>query len=400
MIAGVKGSAVLSALLILLPWDAWAADDMAGAVRELARRTAAFAGRGEPVSVSWRNLSTLASGDFNQARTIFEGAVREAGGRVSENSDRPGGLSYPVDARLTLSGNVSQFLLVEEARKGDDRQVWIASWKRPAPTAAPAGSTLSLEKKLIWEQAEQILDVVMLAGDVLVLSPSGVTLHGSRQEDARLTPLGAWPRDLRGHLRVNGGGFQAYLPGMACIGGSAPSLTMECHPSDEPWTLDEGGRGVLLAGFTPGRNHFDGRVSTSNGAHKTLAPFFSAASAEESGRPYFLLAMLDGRTEIFDAALDPVGSVVLWGSDLAGTEAHCGGGSQVLATKAGEGREPDAIRAFGLVSRTPVALSAPLDLPGPVTALWSLGGNAALAVVNDLAAGRYQAYVITVNCGG
>ena len=94
MIAGVKGSAVLSALLILLPWDAWAADDMAGAVRELARRTAAFAVRGEPVSVSWRNLSTLASGDFNQARTVFEGAVREAGGRVSENQDRPGGLSY------------------------------------------------------------------------------------------------------------------------------------------------------------------------------------------------------------------------------------------------------------------------------------------------------------------
>ena len=405
MIAGVKGSAVLSALLILLPWDAWAADDLAGAVRELARRTAAFAVRGEPVSVSWRNLSTLASGDFNQARTIFEGAVREAGGRVSENQDRPGGLSYPVDARLTLSGNVSQFLLVEEARKGDDRQVWIASWKRPAPTRAPAGSTLRLEKKLIWEQEEQILDVVMLGGDVLVLSPSGVRLHGSREEDARLTPLRAWPRDLRGHLRVTGGGFQgggfqAYLPGMACTGASAPSLTMECHPSDEPWTLDEGGRGVLLAGFTPGRNHFDGRVSASNGAHKTLAPFFSAASAEETGRAYFLLAMLDGRTEIFDAALDPVGSVAPWGSDLAGTEAHCGGGSQVLATKAGEGREPDAIRAFGLVSRTPVALSAPLDLPGPVTALWSLGGNAALAVVNDLATGRYQAYVITVNCGG
>ena len=47
MIAGVKGSAVLSALLILLPRAARAADDMAGAVRELARKTAALAGRGE-----------------------------------------------------------------------------------------------------------------------------------------------------------------------------------------------------------------------------------------------------------------------------------------------------------------------------------------------------------------
>jgi hypothetical protein len=110
--------------------------------------------------------------------------------------------------------------------------------------------------------------------------------------------------------------------------------------------------------------------------------------------------MLDGRTQIFDAAFDLVGSVASWGSDLAGTEAHCGGGSQTLATKAGDAGEPDAVRAFALVDRTPVPLSAPLDLPGPVTALWSLGGNTALAVVSDLATGRYQAYAITVNCGG
>jgi hypothetical protein len=95
-----------------------------------------------------------------------------------------------------------------------------------------------------------------------------------------------------------------------------------------------------------------------------------------------------------------VGSVAPWGSDLAATEARCGGGWQILATKAGEAREPDAVRAFGLVNGAPVPLSAPLDLAGPVTAFWSLGGNEALAVVNDLATGRYEAYVITVNCGG
>src|ERR1035437_9017814 len=204
MIAGVKGSAVLSALLILLPRDARAADDMAGAVRELARKTAALAGRGEPVSVSWRNLSSLASGDFNQARMAFDAALREAGARPSEKEspasgqDRPGGLSHQepvVDARLTVSGNLSQFLIVEEARKGDDRQVWIASWKRPAPTGAPAGSILTLEKKLVWEQEEQILDVVMLGPGILVLSPSRVSLRTeSATQSLRLTPPRPWPR--------------------------------------------------------------------------------------------------------------------------------------------------------------------------------------------------------------
>ena len=403
MIAGVKGSAVLSALLILLAWDAWAADDMAGAVGELARKTVALAGRGEPVSVSWRNLSPLDSGDFRQVRSAFDAALREAGARVSEKEDRPGGLTNLVDARLTVSGNSSQFLLVEEARKGDYAQVWIASWKRPAPTGTPAGSILTLEKKLVWEQEEQILDVVVLGPGILVLSPSRVSLHGDTAPQSLplpLTPPRPWPRDLRGHLRVNGGDFKAYLPGVVCSGATEPSLTLECHPSDEAWALDAGSRGVLLADFAPGRNHFDGRVSTANGIRKTIAPFFSAASAEENGRQYWLLAMLDGRTRIFDAAFDPVGSVAPWGSDLAATEARCGGGWQILATKAGEAREPDAVRAFGLVNGAPVPLSAPLDLAGPVTAFWSLGGNEALAVVNDLATGRYEAYVITVNCGG
>lgn len=398
MIAGVKGSAVLSALLILLPRDARAADDLAGAVRELARKTAGLAGRGEPVSVSWRNLSSLASADFSQARVAFDAALREAGVRLPGQA--AGDIAPVVDARLTVSGNSSQFLLVEEARKGEDRQVWIASWKRPAPTGALAGSSLTLEKKLLWEQEEQILDVVMLGSGVLVLSPSRVSLRAeSAIQSLPLTSPRPWPRDLRGHLRVNGGDFQAYLPGLACSGAAAPSLTMECHPSDEPWTLDAGPRGVLLASFTPARNHFDGRVSTVTGIRKTLAPFFTAASAEENGRPYWFLAMLDGRTQIFDAAFEPVGSVASWGSDLAATEAHCGGGSQILATKAGEASEPDAVRAYALVNRTPVPLSAPLGLTGPVTAFWSLGGNGALAVVSDAATGRYQAYLITVNCG-
>jgi hypothetical protein len=393
MIAGVKGSAVLSALLILLPWSARAADDMAGAVRELARKTAALAGRGEPVSVTWRNLSSLPSGDFSQARMAFEAALRDAGARPTE-------VAPVVEVRLTLSSNPSQFLIVEEARKGDDRQVWIASWKHLPTTGAPSGSTLTLEKKLVWEQEEQILDVALVGPAVLVLSPSRISLHvGGTDQSLPLTPSRPWPRDLRGHLRVNGGGFKAYLPGMACSGATDPSLTMECRPSDEPWTLDAGPRGVLLVNFIPTRNYFDGRVFTANGVRKTLPPFFSAASAEENGRPYFLFAMLDGRTQILDAALDPVGSVTAWGSDLAETEAHCGGGSQILATKAGDTGEPDALRAFAIVNRTPVPLSAPLDLPGPVTAFWSLAGNAALAVVRDLAAGRYQAFVITVNCG-
>ena len=113
-----------------------------------------------------------------------------------------------------------------------------------------------------------------------------------------------------------------------------------------------------------------------------------------------LLLLWPSTAATSSSARRPVGSVASWGSDLASTEARCGGGSQILATKAGDGREADTIRAFGLVNRTTIPLSAALDLPGPVTAFWSLGGNGVLAVVTDLVSGHYQAFVITVNCGG
>jgi len=393
MIAGVNGTAVLAALLILLPCLSRAADDSAGALRELAKKTATFAGRGEPVSISWRNLSPLATGDFNQARDAFDGALREAGVRPSE-------VAPVVEARITLSANPAQYVLVEEARKGEERQVWMAFWKRPVSTQPAGGLAVTLEKKLLWEQDEQILDAVPLSPGLLVLSPSQVSLHADgAAQAAPLTPPRAWPRDLRGHLRVNGGGFRVYLPGMACAGTVAPSFSVECHPSDEPWTVDAGTRGILLAGFAAGRNHFDGHLAVAGSARKAVTPFYSAVPVEESGRPYWMLSLVDGRTQILDAAWAPVGSVAGWGSDLAGAEARCGG-SLVLATKAGEAKDPDAIRAYRLVNRAPVALSGALEFSGPVTALWSLGGNAAMAVVNDLATGHYQAYLVTVNCGG
>jgi len=389
MIAGVKGSAVSSALLILLPWNAWAADDMAGAVRELARKTIAFAGRGEPVTVSWRNVSTMSPGDSGQVQAAFEGALREAGSRVSE-------IAPILEARVTLSANASQFLLVEEARKGEERQVWIASWKR----TAIAGTTISLQKKLLLEQDEQILDAATAGEWTLVLSPSRIVWrNGSGEHSVPLVSTRPWPRDLRGHLRINGGAFKAYLPGLTCTGALEPSPSIECRPSDEPWTLDMGSRGVLLANFAAGRNYFDGRVTTGNGGRKALAPFYAVATAEENGRAYFAVAMVDGRTQILDVALSPSGSIAGWGSDLAGTEARCGGGSQILTTRAGEAGEPDAVRAYGIVNRTAAPLSPALELPGPVTALWSLGGNAVLAVVRDAVSGKYQAYSITVDWG-
>jgi hypothetical protein len=411
MIAAVKGwHAGWAALLFCLQPGARAADDMNGAARELARKTVAFAGKGEPVSVAWRNVSSLGSTVFSQARGAFETAVREAGDRVTE-------VAPVAELHLTLSENQTHYLFVEEARKGDERQVWIASWKRAQTgPAADSAQAVTLEKKLVFEQAEPILDAAFPEGNLLVLSPAGVALYTRQngQWDLRqsvpLTPLTPWPRDLRGRLRLHPTGFQARLPGMACSGTLEPApaiaFKMDCGPSDEPWVLESGSHAMLLAALAPGRNYFDGHVTTQTGVRKTVAPFFSAAAVtgpftgELQGRQLWMLAMLDGHTQIVDSSFEPLGGVGPWGSDIAGTEAHCGGGSQVLVTKAGDGREDDTLRAFSIANGVPAPLTAPVDFSGPVTALWpSVAAGAVLVVARDTETGRFGAYLITVNCG-
>ena len=309
-----------------------------------------------------------------------------------------------VEARVTLSENSTQYLMIEEARKGEERSVWIAAWARAGATAVKP-SAISLDKKQVWEQDEQILDIAFPAETMLVLSLSKLTLYArnsDRWEPRQAVPLPPskpLPRDTRGRLRVNGATFQAFLPGMSCNGSADPSLTVSCNPGDEPWVLESGSRALLLGNFGAARNYFDGRLVTQTGLKKTIAPFYSAASTGEQGRQLWLFAALDGRTLIVDAAFDPVGSVASWGSDIVGVDSRCGGGSPVLATRPGDGNEPDAIQAFAIVNGAAIPLTAATVFPGPVTALWPSGGTAALAVARDLATGKYAAYVITLACG-
>jgi hypothetical protein len=397
MIAAVRRwHAVLSALLVFIP-GATAADDVSGAARELVRKTAAFAGQGAAIALTWRDLTTRESAAA-QARTAFEAALQDAGLRVSD-------LSPAAEVRVTVSENPSQFLLVEEASKGEDHEVWIAAWKR-GETAA-ARPEVALEKKLVWEQAEQILDIAFPPAGMLVLSPANVTLYarnGTQWQAQRAVPLAPakpWPADLRGRLRLKGTSFQALLPGMQCDGASEPALSMVCRASDDPWVLESGSRALLLADFSATRNYFGGNVTTQTGQAKTVAPFYSAASVESQGRTWWLLAAIDGKTRIFDAALDPAGTAAIqWGSDIAGTDAHCGAGSQVLATRPGDRDRPDAIQAFTMIDRALEPLTEAADFPGPVVALWTSGGTAATAVARDLRTGEYAAYVVTVVCGG
>jgi len=398
MIAAVNARrAAWAALLLLVAPLANAAENLDGAVRELAAKTALLAGAGTPVSVACHNASSLDSADVARVRALFEKLLQQAGGHAGQGA-------AAVDVSLTTSENATDYLLVEEARKGDERTVWIVAWKR-ATAGQPAIAGVGLEKKLVWEQEEQILDLAISGDAMLVLAPSRITLlarHEDRWEPRqtmRLTAPGPWPRDLRGRLHVSAPRFQALLPGLACQGAMAPELSLDCRPGDQPWILESGSRALLAANFAPGRNYFEGRVMAQNGAARSAPPFFSAAAVEDHASTYWLLTLADGHAELFDTNFNALAPLPSWGSDVAGIDGRCGAATQVLATRAGDANEPDAIQSWAVADRTAGPLTAPILFPGPVTALWTAGADSAVAVIRNLASGRYEAYVVTLACG-
>ncbi|HEY1238957.1 MAG TPA: hypothetical protein VGF16_00310 [Bryobacteraceae bacterium] len=377
--------AALAALVLLIPQASTAAEDLPGAARELASKTSgAVSG---PVFATYKNLSSLPDSEVARVRQAFESALPHTA---------EGGPA--VEIHITLSENSSEYLLVEEIRKGDEGQVWIADWKRSErPIVSIAGAVL--EKRLIWEQDEPMLDVAVLPDGLAVLTPSGITIHRNQsQQSVALVPEAPRPRDVRGRLRVIGGRVIVSLPGIACEDALQAILSIRCQRNDEPWVLESGSRGLVLANFAANRNYFDGRVVTQSGVRKTIAPFYSAASVEDQGSTLWLLALVDGHTQILDGALDPVASISGWGSDVAGIGARCGTGSQVLATRPGEFNEPDAVQAFSIVNHAAAPLGPPVTFAGPVTALWPSGPASALAISRDAATGRYTAYVLTMAC--
>lgn len=360
------------------------------AARELARKIAAAAPG--PVALSFRNQSSLPGPAFDEVRRIVEAELRANGSAAAE-------------IRVTASESLRDYLLVAEVRRG---LVLMAGWPRPPATSAPTGG-INLEKKLVWQQDEPMLDfaVAETGGTrlLLVLETARVAVYAASAngwEPRQSFPIaapGPPSRDPRGRLTVQAPAFQAYLPGVACRGTLEPPA-LDCQPGDALWPLVSGATFTGLAAFRPGRNLFDGTIVTAAGGRSAVPPFFSMALAGTVAEPLWIFAFRDGRSAVYNAALAPVGPQVPdWGSDVAGAETRCGSGRQVLATRPGGDSAPDSIEAWEIDAGNARLVSPALDLPGPVTALWPAGAAGASAVVRDPQTGRFAAYAVAIGCG-
>lgn len=398
---------IVALLVILAAPTLQAQSNWNDAAGMLARKIFVPIGPQVYVTLTVRNLSSLGDNDIAEVRRALRAQLHSLGIRLVSAK------RASAELRVTLSENLPGYLWVAEVRKGETRRVAIVPVARPRPETLPPGTeTLVVQKAPVYEQTTPILDLALLdtshgdAPRLLLLDTSKVSLYKKQgtgwqlEQSMAIARSRPWPRDPRGRLMVRqDDSFDAYLPGVKCSGTALPTFTQECHESDDSWPLSARDSEAVSASFMPDRNFFDGRLAPQGGQEAKFPPFFSAAVVSEKGSTLRIFAGLDGRIRLFDKNSEPAAMFEGWGTSIVALKTGCGDGWQVLANRAGDSTERDSVEAYEIAGHSAVVSSAPVEFPGPVTALWpAWDGSSAIAVSRNLKTGEYEAYRLSVSC--
>ena len=385
--------------------------------QQLAQKVVAATGAG-PLSLTFVNRSSLGRRDAEIIQYGLRSALESAGARFAKTDAAP-------TVKISLSENLNSYVWVAEVRRNEDETaVVMVSTPRPEGAGGAQDAVpLSILKIPLWRQTDPILDVAVLdesgaPNRIAVLSPSGVTLYSGHagawqaEGSAEIPHAQPWPRDLRGRIILEKDRqFDVFLPGVVCRG-MAP-LNLTCLRSDDAWPLtvpafnsgaapgSPGADSVAAippvgAFFAPARNFFTGALTSPIGKFTNVSKFYSAAVLSRE-KPLWLFGATDGFVHVIDGTSDqPVR--LPWGSDLTSVKTSCGAGWQILATGSDDG-SGNSVRAYEIPDRDPLPVSAAVDFPGAISALWTeVKGDTAVAVAKNPVTGNYEAFRLAVAC--
>jgi hypothetical protein len=364
-----------------------------------------------PARLAWsvQNRSNLADDVVAAIRRAINSELGAAGYRPSAPR------TAAAQVRINVSENFESYVWVAQIQRAPaeaEREIIILTVPR-APAAPPATeSGMTISRKLLVAREEPILDLAALAlpGQptigLLVLGSASLGLYemsGTAWQLMETAPIAAvrvWPRDLRGGLVIHADGtFEASLAGERCTGSAAVLANLDCHASDDPWTLAESLKGNATAAFVADRNFLTGPLDLSDHTPMTLPDFYMAVELQNESKSAWLAATTGGRVELLGRRGE-MASFPGWGSELAAVHSTCGSGTLVLTTRPTDFTEPDAVQAFQIRGRTARAASAPLEFTGPITRLHgSSEEGTAYAVARDLPTGLYEAFRLSIACG-
>ena len=311
---------------------------------------------------------------------------------------------------VTISKGVDGYLLVAEVAGSAATQTVMVPVANEEAVAAQPGPTPSLSRKIVWQQQREFLDFAQADIDAshsvwYLLEPERIEVYefsGGSQilHESRTLGRAFASRDPRGRISVTDATHvTTYLAGMQCDSAWNPTFGIQCKEiPGQQWPM-----GVVSWRFESPRNYFSGNMIFSNSIETKFPAFYSAASPspETSGpnRSRWVISGIDGQTQLLGGAADATGTFSGWGSDIVTLEPVCGSKWQVLATGAGDWTQPDRMQLYEITDQRAVAVGQPLDVPGPVLALWPTSdGKSARVVLKNLETGFYEASIVTPSC--
>ena len=355
-----------------------------------------------PAAIEVSNRSSLGQTDVDEIR---RGLISQlsALGLKWDSADSA------VSIQVSLSENVLHYVWVAQIRQGTNDPAVVMVSKSRANPGEPARETpaITLRKALLWSSDTQILDAAVVNGALprmAVLYPGQIQFyrlqsdHWVEDQAFAVAHSHPWPHDLRGRLVLGKDrSVEAYLPGVVCQSSVVGAVSVSCREEDHPWAIGTD-QSPLQAVFAASRNFFTGVLSPGIGKQSQVAPFYSAAPIANDRGTIWLLAALDGRIHLLDGTTDVIASKLNWGSDLAAVHSSCGSHWQILTTTSGTGPE-DAVRAYEMTGREPVAVGQAVSFPSRITSLWTApDNNGAVAVTHNAETGKYEAYLLTMAC--
>jgi hypothetical protein len=332
------------------------------------------------VSLEFQALAPVAPVEWSSFRGALRDELRKSGVDLKDTGQAES------QVRVVVSENPRGLLLIAEVVSNDTRQVVMAPWGRLSAVGVKPG--LRIQMTPITEQTEPILDVWMSDSglDLLVLTPAKViAMHLT---DGKWTPNGQAslpvarpiPRDPRGRLQALSGSLGVYLPGTTCTGQVGPRPIFSCEAVNSHWSMGT---------FEPTQVRWvtDRNVLETDGVGGS---FYTAAMG--------WFASANGKVVNREGEVQGTHN---WGSDLAAIANPCGSAESKIVIVAGaeDINQQDQVQAFSPPPEPPAAVSAPVVLPGAVTALWPAERTAqATLVIRNSITGTYEASRLSLAC--
>jgi hypothetical protein len=313
------------------------------AVNQLADKIAADISPLNPLVLETKNISDLGHVEAASIQTALESELKNRSFRVVPQNSGVAEAQSAVQLQLTISQGAQGYVLVAEIQNTADPEGAPETAIVAAPKAAPGtdlqpDGSLSLDKRLIWQQPTKFLDFALLSPDaagnpslLAVLEPDRLAYYRVQQGTWRFIQaisIVPWQiRESRGRIDIDGA--HVYVGDTTCSGELAYPDTMKC--------------GQTGSGF--------------------------------NSSPMFIVG------------------------DQAGVGSPCKNREAYLETGTGDWTQTDSIQGYESNDGQFRASGAPIEAPGPVMSLEvGLPTNTVRAVVYNLKTKNYEAYLVTATC--